>query len=38
MSNILYKVLGFFSAIILIALAWVAVSSTLSFFVHTLVL
>ena len=38
MSSILYKVLGFFSAIILIALAWIAVSSTLSFFVNTLVL
>ena len=38
MSNILYKVLGFMSAIILIALAWIAVSTTLSFFVKTLII
>ena len=38
MANILYKILGFMSAIILIALAWIAVSTILSFFVNTLVL
>ena len=38
MINVCYKVLGFCSAIILIALAWFLLSNGLSFLVNTLVL